>query len=68
MMMRFDDASLGFSSYRQCITMTSMPLGDELSPVHCASGAVIGLGELDPVMTEPSAIEAFVVCLGNTGF
>ena len=36
--------------------------------MHCASGAVIGLWKLDPVMTEAFAIEAFVVCLGDAGF
>jgi hypothetical protein len=39
-----------------------------LSPMHCASGAVIGMGELDHVMAETFAIEALALYLGNTGF
>jgi hypothetical protein len=36
--------------------------------MHCASGAVVGLWELDAVMFEAFAIETFAVCLGDAGY
>jgi len=55
------------NQYNSIGVTSDLAIERRLSPMHCASSAVIGMRELDHVMAETFAIEASAMCLGNTG-